>query len=269
MTNAESSPVRIRREPPHFRRVAVGSVAPVGPRLVRVTLTGPELAGLIVDEPAASVRMLLPRPGTRELVMPAWNGNEFLAPDGSRPILRTLTPRHIDATRLELDVDIVVHAGGTASAWALSASPGDAAAISGPGRGYAIVRDAHAFVLGGDETAIPAISQLLEALPAAAVGVVIEVAHPDGRLALPDHPNATIEWLDLTPGAPPGDGLVAAVNAVDLDPDTRVWVAGEAAAVQRIRKHLFGVARTRALTTVRGYWKHGRAGDGDDSTGNP
>jgi len=40
-----------------------------------------------------------------------------------------------------------------------------------------------------------------------------------------------------------------------------VWVAGEAAAVQRIRRALFeerGVPRSRA--TVRGYWKHGRAG---------
>ena len=46
----------------------------------------------------------------------------------------------------------------------------------------------------------------------------------------------------------------------------RVWAAGEAAAVQRIRRHLFeqrGLTRTQAV--VRGYWKHGRAGDaGED-----
>jgi NADPH-dependent ferric siderophore reductase len=43
-----------------------------------------------------------------------------------------------------------------------------------------------------------------------------------------------------------------------------VWAAGEAAAMQRLRKHLFEERDIpRARTTIRGYWKHGRAG-GDD-----
>ena len=66
----------------------------------------------------------------------------------------------------------------------------------------------------------------------------IEVAHPDARLELPDHPAATVQWLDLPDGAPPGDALVAAVTGADLPQGTRVWGAGEAAAVQRIRRHL-------------------------------
>ena len=38
-------------------------------------------------------------------------------------------------------------------------------------------------------------------------------------------------------------------------------MAGEAAAVQRIRKHLFDERDLpRSHCTVRGYWKHGRAG---------
>ena len=41
-----------------------------------------------------------------------------------------------------------------------------------------------------------------------------------------------------------------------------VWAAGEAAAVQRIRRYLFDERRdARDRTTVRGYWKHGRGGD--------
>jgi NADPH-dependent ferric siderophore reductase len=94
--------------------------------------------------------------------------------------------------------------------------------------------------------------------------VHIEVAHPDARLELPSRPDVVVEWSDLPPGAPPGDTMVAAVGSQDLDPGTRVWVAGEAAAVQRIRRHLFeerGMPRSQA--TVRGYWKHGRSGDAD------
>jgi len=254
---------RIRREPPRFRRVAVHTVGRLTPRLVRVTLTGPELEGLTIDEPAASVRVLLPAAGSTELVMPAWNGNEFLLADGSRPIIRTFTPYRFDAESSQLELWAVLHGDGPASEWAAAATPGDAAAISGPGRGYTIDRDATAFLVAGDETAIPAISQLLDELPAAAsVQVFIEVAHPDARLSLPEHPGARVTWWDLPAGARPGDAVVEAVTNAHLAPDTIVWAAGEAAAVQRIRRYLFddlGMPRTR--TTVRGYWKHGRGGD--------
>ncbi|MFP3900119.1 MAG: siderophore-interacting protein [Acidimicrobiia bacterium] len=256
-------PTRVRREPPRFRRVAVRRVEHLSPRLIRVTLAGAELDGFAVEEPAASVRLLLPPPGTTELVMPTWTGNEFLMPDGSRPTIRTFTPRRTDPTARELDIDIVVHGGGVASTWAGAAHPGDEAAISGPGRGYAVDPDAPAFLLAGDETAIPAMSQLLEVLPAGTpVEVHVEVADPRARLPLPDHPRATVSWHDLAPGAPPGDALLDAVRGAAVDPGTRVWVAGEAAAVQRIRRHLFddrGLPRSQ--TTVRGYWKRGRAGD--------
>ena len=231
----------------------------------RVTLAGRDLASLRVEEPGASVRLLLPS-GDGELVLPAWKGNEFLLPDGRRPAIRTFTPRRFDAAAQELDVDIVLHGDGVASGWAEAAAPGEPAAVSGPGRGYTIDPGAPAFLLAGDETAIPAISQLLEALPPqAAVRVVVEVADPDARLPLPDHPRAEVQWRDLPAGSAPGDALVPAVVDSDLVAGAKVWVAGEAAAVQRIRRHLFqerGV--TRADATVRGYWKYGRSGGGDD-----
>jgi NADPH-dependent ferric siderophore reductase len=260
-----SSAVRLRREPPAFRPVTVERVTPVTPRLVRVTVGGPKLDGLVIDQPAASVRLLLPSGG--ELVMPAWNGNEFLLADGRRPVIRTLTPLRFDPAGLRLDLEIVVHEGGAASAWARAAQPGDEAALSGPGRGYPIDADASGFLLAGDESAIPAIGQLLEVLPGdRPVRVFVEVADPDARLDLPAHPRAGVEWCDLPAGAPPGDALVAAVTAATgagFEAGTRIWAAGEAAAVQRIRRHLFeDCGLPRSQTWIRGYWKRGRAGDG-------
>ncbi len=250
----------VRREPPAFRQVEVRRTEALTPRLLRVTLTGPELAGFAVQEPAASVRLLLPPPGETELTMPAWNGNEFLLPDGQRATIRTLTPRGVDSATGDLDVDVVIHDGGTLSAWAGAARPGDAAAVSGPGRGYAIEPDVATFVLAGDETAIPAMSQLLETLPVSPrVQVLVEVADPVASHELPGR-DADIEWFVQPNGAPPGEALVTAVRDAQIDADARVWVAGEAAAVQRIRRHLFderGI--TRAQSVVRGYWKHGRA----------
>ena len=270
MSRAEErpKPVRIRREPPQFRDVEVQRVEPVGPRLVRLTFTGTDLGNMVGADPAASVRLLLPPGGTGELVMPAWNGNEFLLPDGRRPAIRTLTPLRAGTPFRGADVDalaleVVMHGSGVASMWAAGVEPGYRAAISGPGRGYTVVRDAPAYLVGGDESAIPAIGQLLAALPTeVSVHVCVEVERPDGRIALTDHPNATVEWCDLPNGAPPGEALVGAIRSAGLGPGVRVWVAGEAAGVQRVRRYLFEERELpRAQTSIRGYWKHGRAGE--------
>jgi NADPH-dependent ferric siderophore reductase len=229
-------------------------------RMIRVTFGGEDLRDLAIDEPAASVRLLIPTPGDRELEIPEWNGNEFLKADGTRPLIRTFTPRRFDAAALELDLDMVIHDGGAASSWATAATPGAEAAVSGPGRGYQPSPDATAFVLAGDETAIPAISQLLESLdPAASIQVHIEIAASDAQLPLPNHPAATVAWHMLPHGAPPGGALVTAIEQADFSSQARVWCAGEAAAMHAVRNHLFkerGLARSQA--TVRGYWKAGR-----------
>ena len=241
--------MRTRRPPPPMQVVTVAEVARVTPRLVRVRFSGVE--GYDDVMPAASLRLLVPTGD--ELVMPAWTGNEYRLPDGSRPPVRTLTP--LPAGGGALDVEIVVHGAGPASEWAQAARPGQRAALSGPGRGYDVA-DADRFVIVGDESAIPAIGQVLRALPRwAAAEVHVEAAAPSARVDLP----RDAEWhITDTPGT----ALVTAVQGATIDGGTRVWVAGEAAAVQRARKHLFeerGVLRP--MTWVRGYWKHGRAAD--------
>ena len=260
---------RIRREPPPFRRVTVQATRALSPWMTRVTLAGPELVGLAIEDPAASVRLLVP--DGSQLVMPDWTGNEFLLPDGRRPALRTLTPRRADPDAGELDVDVVIHEGGVLSEWTTHVEPGEDAAISGPGRGYVIDPSVDSYVLAGDETAIPALSQLLERLPhSATLAVHVEIARADARLELPEHPNAAIAWHVLNATEQPGDAMVAAVLREPLTGNVMVWAAGEAAAVQRIRRELFtarGFPRARA--TVRGYWKFGRRADesaGDDES---
>jgi NADPH-dependent ferric siderophore reductase len=226
----------------------------LGPRMIRVVLTGAELEGFEIGEPGASVRLLIPTPGSAELVMPEWNGNEFLFTDGNRPIIRTFTPRAMVPD--ELVLDIVVHQGGAASQWATAAEPGAPVAISGPGRGYEVDELASEFILLGDETAVPAISQLLESIAGSIpVGVDFEVAEDFGQIEMPEHPGATITWHHSRAGEM-GDAMLAALQARQLDATTRIWCAGEAATMHRIRGYLFkkaGVPRSRA--TVRGYWK--------------
>lgn len=254
---------RLRREPPTFRRVEVSDKEPINSRMMRITLTGDDLDGFAVEEPAASVRVLLPRRGRDELIMPEWNGNEFLFADGTRPPIRTFTPSLTPSESRTCDIFVVLHGNGSAAEWARTSEIGSSAALSGPGRGYEIDREAPAYLIGGDESAIPAIGQVLDALPVdVPARVFIEVADPDTVSHLPARAGTEVRWLHNDDDAQrPGAALVDAVTATAIESSEQVWVAGEAAAVQRIRRHLFDtVGLPRSQTTVRGYWKHGRAG---------
>jgi NADPH-dependent ferric siderophore reductase len=203
--------------------------------------------------------------------MPTWTGNEFLLPDGTRPPIRTLTPRRFDPVASEIDLDIVMHEEGALPSWVatldadgtaeLDTAEGGGIALSGPARGYVPNKEVHTFVLGGDETAIPAISQIIAALPdGATVQVVIEVGSLDARF---DVGTPNVDWRACSDDREPGGELVAGMRAAieRMPRDAQIWAAGEAAAVQRIRRIVFdelGLPRSQA--TIRGYWKHGRSG---------
>ena len=231
--------------------------------MLRVTFAGAELVGLERGAPGSSVRLLLPGDDGR-LELPTWTGNEFRRADGGRARIRTLTPLAVrdDGSEAELDVDVVLHDEAPLTVWARSAGVGTPAAVSGTGDGYEIDPRVSSYVLLGDESALPAIATLLTELPHdASVTVRLERRPTAGPVDLPAHPGATVTWTVQPDGAPPGDTLVAAAEVVELDPSTRVWAAGEAAAVHRIRKVLFearGLSRSSA--SVRGYWKLGRDG---------
>lgn len=251
-----ASRVRVRREPPRFRRVRVQGIEDPTPRMRRIVLGGPDLEGLTIEEPAASVRLLLPREAGAELEMPTWTGNQFEYADGERAPIRTFTPLRHDPVADTLTIDVVAHAAGAASDWAAAASIGDEVALSGPGRGHEIDTSATAYLLAGDETALPAIGQLLEAMPdAMSVRVLVEITHADARSEMPTGSGTEVEWLEGSPDDEPGTALIAAIIGLDEMPST-VWVAGEAAAVQKIRRHLFEERGCpRGSATVRGYWK--------------
>lgn len=254
---------RTRREPPPLRRCSVRSILPRGERLARVTLEGDELDGLDPGLPAASVRMLLPRTPDGPLELPSWNGNEFRHSDDTRPTIRTLTPLQVavDEHGTSLVVEIVRHDHGALAEWLQRAGPGSPVAISGTGRGYAIDPTTTDYLLVGDESAIPAISTLLAALPdTAQADVVVEIASPAARVGLPPHDGSSVRFVELGADAAPGSAMLAAMRASTPDETTAIWVAGEAAGVQRIRAYLFdelGIGRSQA--TVRGYWKQGRS----------
>ncbi len=149
------------------------------------------------------------------------------------------------------------------------AATGQTLTVAGPGRNYVVDPAADWFLLVGDDTAIPAISTILEALPATArARVFIEVMDGDDEIELPRHPHATVTWLhrgnDPTHAGGPLEATLK--NYVMPEGSGRIYVACEASAMRRIRSHLL-MNRTinREHVITRGYWKLGATDhpDGD------
>jgi NADPH-dependent ferric siderophore reductase len=252
-----NAPVAAKPKKPRYP-ATVKRVQHLTPRMVRVTFASPELADFVWNGPAAHIKLIFAAP-------------EAAAPGAEtpRPTMRTYTPRRYDPATRELDVDFILHGEGPASLWAEQAAVGQTLQIAGPGRPYVIDPAAEWFLLAGDDTAIPAISTILENLPTtAAARVFIEVIDRQDEVEIPAHPNTTVTWLHRGADvAKAGAPLEASVRAYQMPPGSgRVYVACESGAMRRIRKHLL-TDRTinREHVITRGYWKLGSVDypDGD------
>jgi len=258
-----------RRPKPPPRPVEVVAVENVAPRMVSVTFGGEALRGFAQPAPTAHIKVMFPD-ASGELVIPeAGPDGGALWPEGYRPTMRTYTPLRYDAEANRLEVWFVDHGEGLASSWAMSAKVGDRAAIGGPGGRFQLDPSVRHYWIGGDESALPAVAMLLEALPESATAEVhLEVAGPDDEIgAMPTHAGATVVWHHRQPRAW-GAELEKSLAASELFAGTHVWVAGEASSIRRMRSHLLterGLDRTSF--TTRGYWRLGEANHPDHDYG--
>jgi NADPH-dependent ferric siderophore reductase len=163
-------------------------------------------------------------------------------PAAKQPVVRTITVRRADPAAREIAVDIAVHGEhGTAGPWAASAKRGQPMYLMGPSGAYAPDPAADWHLLVGDETALPAISVALEALPSNAIGqAFIEVAEPEDEIPLIAPEGVQINWIlrggraDLVGEERAGDHspLVEAVKTAHWLPgQVHAFVHGEAQAV--------------------------------------
>jgi NADPH-dependent ferric siderophore reductase len=236
----------------------------------RVTFGGAELAGFTVPGPASHVKLLLPPEGHSQVIVPTLTAAGVTWPEGPRPLVRTYTPRAVrGGESVELDVDFFLHGEGAASGWASRAQPGDPAVIAGPGKSfYPVDPAAPAHVLAADESALPALATVLDALPASShVDAFIEVTDAQDELPLTSAGSLRVHWLHRGT-AEAGKLLEETLRGVDVNPDAQFWVAGEAGAIRAIRALLLEeqyVPRARLVT--RGYWRKGASDHPDHDHG--
>ena len=117
-------------------------------------------------------------------------------------------------------------------------------------------------LLAGDETALPAISTILERAPAdREVIAFVEVGHRTEEQPLAAPHGARIHWRHRATSEPlPGALLHDAVCGAILPPGPGfAFVAAEAFAVQAIKRRLFDTLAPDRIS-AKGYWKLGAAG---------
>ena len=228
-------------------RLTVIDAFDVTPRMRRVRLTADELTEF---KPLVAQELVFQIPGS-----------------GPEPLRRHYTIRRYDSQTGIIEVDFVMHAhAGPGAAWAQGARGGDTINVRGP-RGrirYAAGADWHLYT--GDESALPAISALLEAMPVGSNAIaLLEVGNDADVMLLPTAARLETEWHQRG-SAPPGPSqiLLSALEARQLPPGKgHAYLIGETSNVRAQRHALLARGFDKSQVWSEGYWRPGRIGGHD------
>ncbi|WP_329180191.1 siderophore-interacting protein [Streptomyces sp. NBC_01477] len=242
----------------------------LSPGMLRIVLGGPGLDALVSGGRDQRLKLFLPQEGQDVPVLPDlldadWYPRWRALDPAVRGIMRTYTIRDARRDPVEVDIDFALHGDlGPASRWAARAVPGDRLTVLAPvvpdngGVDFQPPGDTDWVLLCADETAVPAVAGILEWLPAGTVVKAwISVGDPADRIDLATKCDAEVTWLTRPASLPAA--LAAAAFPAGAP---YAWVAGEAAVVREVRRHLVGArAFPRPAVAFAGYWRDGTSED--------
>lgn len=160
------------------------------------------------------------------------------------------TVRAMDPLGNWIDIDIFLHAGGRVTNWSAGLKPGDPVGLTGPGGGGTIAADWVGLI--GDETALPVILRMIQALPATACGQAFVCVPDPGdvqQVALP-HRLRLVWIIGASMEAP-----VALLDRLMLPPSRRfVFFAGEKAQAEAARLWMARAGLTKDESRAAAYW---------------
>jgi NADPH-dependent ferric siderophore reductase len=219
----------------HLRRTSqfqagVTKLTYLSPRMRRITLSSPEFA---------------------EFSWPLGCDIAIVLTGRDREVRRRYTVRSVGDGSLVLDA--VLHGHGPGSAWAAGLQPGDPVTFFGP-RGEIEVAEADWLLALADESGLPAIAALAEALADRPITVLAEIPDDAERYPLP--PNASVRWLPRNE-RPAGSVELLAEALTQLSPPEGhgyAYVLGESRAVVQLRDVLVGLGLDRRDVYAKGYW---------------
>lgn len=228
-----SQPI-VRRSPVHTGSVV--SVEQLTPRMRRVTVQSDAMKGVAI-RPAQDLEL-------------------HLLDETGRRVKRRYTIRTARPDAGEHDLDVLLHGAGAGAAWGASARPGDEVRFQGP-RGKLELRHAPWHVLCGDESALPAIAAITEALPEDEQSVaVVEVRDASDELPVAGQ----VRWVhrhDRPPGTP--DLLLAEAEQIKVPYDwAQYYLMGETRTMVALRALFEARGALHDSIFVKGYWNLGR-----------
>lgn len=219
------------------RRVAVQDIVDLTPHMRRIVFSGVDLKdfGYNVSQLGPYLKLRIPLPGHSRYLSPtARTAEDGHGWDDDNTVLRTYSVRHFEPETRRLTIDFVLHGDeGIASGWAARAVVGDTIGVLE--RGSRLVTHTDWFLILGDQTALPAIAQMLENMPIDSHGqAFIEVSNPGEFQVIVNRTNITLTWLYR-------DGGVSRLCEKCETPtpargQTYVWAGAEADIAQTIRK---------------------------------
>ncbi|MFI4974848.1 MAG: siderophore-interacting protein [Caulobacterales bacterium] len=184
-------------------------------------------------------------------------------PAGGRSARRRYTVRAFDRAELAIDIDVVLHGASPGSAWARRPF-GRPLEAMGP-RGRTVIdpgADWHLF--SGDESALPAIFAMAEALPPTAKAVLLlEVDSAAEEQPLRTDAEVEIVWLHRRrPIQAASEALIHATGAFAPPVGRRghVYLLGESQTVRAQHRDLIDRGFQQTEITAEGYWRPGRQG---------
>jgi len=232
----------------------------LSPHLIRVNLGGlTDYATTGI--PDEYVRVLIPKPG-EPLVLPEISDDWVVTfPEGVvEPEQRvyTVSDHRVVDGMVEIDLDIVVHAGGIGATWAQHCKSGDDVGLIEPHGLYAAPEGVSWQLLVSDLTGVPALARILRGLqPGQRAEVTVVVNDVADQIPLPSPADVTVTWSVVAGENDLTGALSAAVTECDLPASDRyVWLAGEARASRSVRRYLrreLGWPQSDFYTC--GYWQ--------------
>ena len=248
---------------PRVRRLTVRRVEDLSRSLRRVVLTGEELHDFVALGPTDHAKVFFPaRPGG-PLELPVIEGGRWTDRDDPRLLCRDYTIRTHHPNSGELVLDMAVHGHGPAGRWAAQAAAGQELGLYGPKTSKIPPMDRDWYVLGADETGLPALTNWLEQLPSApGVQAFVEVDSPEDEVDLPTRDGVVVTWLHR-------DGAEAGTSALLADAVAQalaavhgpgwVWAGAEASVIRTIRSLVTARGLDRTSFAMTGYWRRGVA----------
>ncbi|PSV46113.1 siderophore-interacting protein [Photobacterium indicum] len=252
------------RQPVRPFLVSVKHVTDITPALRRICFTNPLLANYPDVSGGAHIKIMMAHGDQTVPVLPTLTdkGPRWLIPE-EKPLIRTFSVRAFRRDTCEIDIDFALHAdSGPATRFAQRAQEGDVLAISGPGGPHPMLQPAKHYYMAGDLTALPAISAMIEDMPADSTGyIALLVPHSHAIQDLPVPDKVTVTWVIGSPVD--SNKLTVPFLQQDMkDTNSYFWFGGEENIVVPLRNHVrrnMDVARTDIYAVP--YWRNGKDED--------